>query len=112
MALKFLTKTGYVSVEAKVARLTAKGLEAQAAAPGAPCGQSNEHGQPRRLRKAVGGVLDQRAALSEGLRPYPDGWRAGSATSSRRTPSSTTRPDVFPTTRWCSTAAGGRTAAD
>ena len=32
--------------------------------------------EAHRLRKAMAGVLDQRAALSEGLRPYPDGWRA------------------------------------
>jgi hypothetical protein len=30
----------------------------------------------QRLRKAVAGVLDQRAQVSEGLRPYLDGWRA------------------------------------
>jgi hypothetical protein len=75
MALNFLKKTGYVSVEAKLARLTAKGLEAQAAAPGLHADVEQEW-SARRLRKALAGVLDQRAPLSEGLRPYPDGWRA------------------------------------
>jgi hypothetical protein len=75
MALNFLKKTGYVSVEEKVARLTAKGLEAHAAAPGLHADVEQEW-SARRLRKALAGVLDQRAALCEGLRPYPDGWRA------------------------------------
>ncbi len=74
MALNFLKKTGYVSVEAKLARLTAKGLKAQAAAPALHA--DVERGwKPQRLRKAMAGVLDQRR-LSEGLHPYPDGWRA------------------------------------
>ena len=75
MALRFLAKTGYATVEAKVARLTAKGLEAQAAAPGLHA-EVERAWAARRLRKAVAGVLDQRSAVSEGLRPYPDGWRA------------------------------------
>jgi hypothetical protein len=74
MALKFLAKTGYVSVEAKVARLTAKGLDAQAGAPGLHA-EVERAGSTRRLRKAMQAILDQRA-LSEGLHPYPEGWRA------------------------------------
>ena len=75
MALNFLKKTGYVSVEAKLARLTAKSLEAQATAH-ALHADIERRWKPQRLRKAIDGVLDQRAALSDGLRPYPDGWRA------------------------------------
>ena len=75
MALNFLKKTGYVSVDAKLARLTAKGMKAQAAAPELHA-EVERAWKARRLRKAMAGVLDQRAALSEGLRPYPDGWRA------------------------------------
>ncbi len=37
--------------------------------------KSSERWKPQRLRKAMAGVLDQRG-LSEGLHPYPDGWRA------------------------------------
>lgn len=75
MALKFLTKTGYVSVDTKVARLTPKGLEAQAAAPGLHADVERAW-TARPLRKAMAAVIDQRTALSEGLHPYPDGWRA------------------------------------
>ena len=75
MALNFLEKAGYVSVDAKRVRLTAKGLKAQAAAPALHAEVERAEG-PHGLRKAIDGVLDQRAALSEGLRPYPDGWRA------------------------------------
>jgi hypothetical protein len=74
MALNFLKKTGYVSVEAKLARLTAKGLEAKAAAH-AQHAEVERGWKPQRLRKALAGVLDQRR-LSEGLHPFPDGWRA------------------------------------
>ena len=75
MALNFLTKTGYVSVEEKLASLTAKGLEAQAAARGLHARLERAR-NARRLRKALAGFLAQRAQFSEGLRPYPDGWRA------------------------------------
>lgn len=75
MALNFLEKTGYVSVEAKLPRLTAKGLEAHAAAAGLHA-EVARGWKPQRLRKAVAGVLEQRPQLSAGLRPYPDGWRA------------------------------------
>jgi hypothetical protein len=75
MALNFLEKTGYVSVDAKRVRLTAMGLKAQAAAP-AHHAEVERAQRPHGLREALAGVLDQRAALSEGLRPYPDGWRA------------------------------------
>jgi hypothetical protein len=76
MALKFLTKTGYVTVEAKVARLTQQGLDAQAAAPGHHTDVERAWKAAPRLREALAAVLDQRVALSEGLQPYPDGWRA------------------------------------
>jgi hypothetical protein len=75
MALRSLAKTGYVVDEAKLARLTPKGLEAQAAAPGLHADLERAR-RRQRLRKAVAAVLDQSAGLSEGLRPYPDGWRA------------------------------------
>ncbi len=75
MALNFLEKTGYVSVDAKCVRLTARGLKAQAGAP-AHHARVERAQRPHGLRRALAGVLDQRAALSEGLRPYPDGWRA------------------------------------
>jgi hypothetical protein len=74
MALKFLTKTGYGTVEAKLARLTAKGLEAQAAAPGLHS-DAEQARKTQRLRRACHGILAN-PRLSEGLRPYPDGWRA------------------------------------
>jgi hypothetical protein len=74
MALRFLAKTGYVSVDAKLARLTVKGVEAQSAAP-ALHAEVERAWSELRLRKALAGVLDQRR-LSEGLHPYPDGWRA------------------------------------
>jgi hypothetical protein len=74
MALNFLKKTGYVSVDAKLARLTGKGLEAQAAAH-AVHAEVERGWKPQRLRKAIAGVLDQRR-LAEGLHPYRDGWRA------------------------------------
>jgi hypothetical protein len=75
MALNYLTKTGYVSVEAKLARLTVKGFDAEAAAPGLHAIVERAW-SAQRLRKALARLLDQRAPLSEGLRPYPDGWRA------------------------------------
>jgi hypothetical protein len=75
MALRSLAKTGHVVVEAKLARLTPKGLEAQAAAPGLHADVERAW-RRQRLRRAVAAVLDQRAALSQGLRPYPEGWRA------------------------------------
>jgi hypothetical protein len=75
MALNYLAKTGYVSVEAKLASLTVKGFEALAAAPGLHAIVERAW-STQRLRKALAGLLDQRAPLSEGLRPYPDGWRS------------------------------------
>jgi hypothetical protein len=82
MALTCLKKTGEVVVEAKVARLTPKGLEAQAAAP-AFHAEIEKRWEARfgadtvrRLRAALRGVLDQQEALSRGLEPHPDGWRA------------------------------------
>ena len=87
MALRFLTKSGHVTVDrAKQVRLTPKGREAQEAARLA-------HGElerawkarigarnVRHLRSAVQALLDQRdgdrARLALGLQPHPDGWRA------------------------------------
>ena len=110
MALNFLEKTGYVSVEAKVARLTAKGLEAQAAAPGLHA-EVERGWKPRRLRKAHGreSSISARSSPRACARIRTAGG-PGRSTSSRRTPSSTTRPAGCRTTRWCSTAAVGRTA--
>ena len=82
MALRYLTKTGDVVVDAKVARLTRQGLEAQEAAPALHAEVERRWGARfgadvvRRLRAALRGVLDQREALSRGLEPHPDGWRA------------------------------------
>jgi hypothetical protein len=82
MALRYLTKTGDVVVEAKVARLTPKGLEAQEAARVLHAEVEKRwkarYGADavRRLRAALRGVLEQRDALSRGLEPHPDGWRA------------------------------------
>ncbi len=75
MAVNFLRKSGHVSVESKLVRLTAEGLETQARAPR----HHEEVGRrwgAHRLRDAVAGVLDQHEPLCAGLRPYPDGWRA------------------------------------
>jgi hypothetical protein len=74
MALKFLAKEGYVTVEAKLARLTPKGLAAQAAAP-ALHADVERTWKMGRLRKALAALLGHRK-LAEGLRPYPEGWRA------------------------------------
>src|SRR5688572_2467140 len=74
MAVKFLAKTGHVTVEAKLVRLTAKGLEAQAAAPGLHA-DAEAAWTTRRLRKALTTFLSH-PKLAEGLEPYPDGWRA------------------------------------
>ena len=75
MAVNFLRKSGYVSVESKLVRLTAEGAKARADAPRhhAEVARSWNVG---RLTSAMTKVLDQRAQLSLGLRPYPDGWRA------------------------------------
>ena len=75
MALNFLKKTGYVTVEAKLASLTDKGLKAQAAAPALHAAVGRTW-RTQRLRKALARLLREPALLSEGLRPYPEGWRA------------------------------------
>jgi DNA-binding MarR family transcriptional regulator len=93
MALRFLTKNGYVVVEAgpidartKLARATPMGREAQDTARllhgdveqawETRFGAGNLH----RLRAGLHALLDQRngarARLSLGLQPYADGWRA------------------------------------
>ena len=91
MALNFLKKTGYVSVEAKLARLTAKGLKAQAAAP-ALHAEVERGWKPQRLRKAMAGVLDQRQAL-RGLAPV-SGWLAGEEALRRADERRHRRPDA------------------
>jgi hypothetical protein len=73
MALNFLVKTDRVSVEAKHARLTDSGLRAQAAAVRIHAAVERRW-KTQRLRKACGGILDNQR-LSDGLVPYPDGWR-------------------------------------
>ncbi len=74
MALKFLAKTRYVTVDGKLARLTAKGVEAQAAAPGLHA-DVEAAWKTRSLRKALATLLGH-PKLADGWHPYPDGWRA------------------------------------
>ena len=74
MAVKFLTKTGCVTLDGKLVRLTPKGLEAQAAAPGLHA-EVERAWKTRRLRQALTALLNHQS-LSEGLRPSPEGWRA------------------------------------
>jgi hypothetical protein len=82
MALKFLAKTGHVAVEAKLARLTPKGRDAQETAPALHADIEKRWtgrfgARPvQRLRTASQVILDQRDALSAGLVPPPAGWRA------------------------------------
>lgn len=92
MALTFLRKNGHVVVETgakgsrtKIARLTTKGHEAHLAPPTvhdtvAHAWQQRFGGDVRRLRAATRSLLEQRAGdrarLTLGLTPYPDGWRA------------------------------------
>jgi DNA-binding MarR family transcriptional regulator len=93
MALRYLTKTGYLGVDAdssdarkKLVRVTTKGRDAQESARmrHAELEQAWERrfgpGAVQQLRAALHGVLDQReggrARLSLGLQPPPDGWRA------------------------------------
>ncbi len=87
MALSFLTKNGYVAVVGKTAatksvRLTKKGSEARDGA--GPLHTRVEKawrkrfggGELTQVRSSLERVLGQREALSQGLEPYPDGWRA------------------------------------
>ena len=82
MAVRYLAKTGYVEVKAKRVSLTTKGREARD-------GSRRRHTETeeewvtrfgeeavRALRSALGALLGQRDALSEGLEPHPGGWRA------------------------------------
>ena len=84
IALRFLTKGGYVVVDTptKLARLTRKGSDVQQAA-GRVHADVERAWRSRfgvdavdRLRAALRAVLDQPARLSQGLQPPPDGWRA------------------------------------
>ena len=81
MALTFLVKNDYVTVEERQVRLTFKGREAREALrrrhrdveeQWAARFGADEVGQ---LRTALDRVLDD-PRLPEGLRPHPDGWRA------------------------------------
>jgi hypothetical protein len=74
MAVKFLAKHGYVTVDEKLIRLTAKGLEVQATAPRLHA-EVERGWRAKRLRRACHGILAN-PRFSVGLRPYPDGWRA------------------------------------
>ncbi len=82
MALRYLEKQGYVEIEAKLVRLTPKGVEARERS-------RRRHTEVEQLwetrfgadtvstlRSALERVLDQRDALSRGLEPHPGGWRA------------------------------------
>lgn len=76
VALRYLSKHSYATVDkTKLIRLTPKGLQAQAAAPGLHAATERTW-KTNGLGDALAKVLDQRKPLSEGLRPYPDGWRA------------------------------------
>jgi DNA-binding MarR family transcriptional regulator len=94
MALTFLAKNGYVTLEGTTAatksvRLTKKGREAQA-------DEDRLHVQVekrwvkrfgadeiRRLRSSLQRLVEQREALSRGLEPYPNGWRASKGYAER-----------------------------
>ncbi|MGA2136037.1 MAG: MarR family winged helix-turn-helix transcriptional regulator [Bryobacteraceae bacterium] len=86
MALGFLQKRGFAVVEpdpagsrSKIARLTAKGLAAQAGYY-ERLGLIEEHWRARFGRESVarlGELLERMSGdLFRGLEPYPDGWRA------------------------------------
>jgi hypothetical protein len=93
MALGYLTKAGYAARTGSTAatmhvRLSAKGAEAQKRLP-ALHAQLETAWNERfgtdtvdRLRASLEGVLEH-AALPDGLRPYPDGWRASKPYSAR-----------------------------
>jgi DNA-binding MarR family transcriptional regulator len=102
MALGFLQKKGIVVVEkdratkgAKVARLTAKGLDAKAANRQlldtlenrwhAQFGPDAIQALRESLERLVGESGADESLLSAGLEPYPDGWRA-----------SVRRPEMLP----------------
>jgi hypothetical protein len=75
MAVKYLAKTGYATADGKLVRLTPTGLQAQGTAPDLHA-RVERAWRSRELRKATQAILDQQTPLSEGLRPYPEGWRA------------------------------------
>ena len=86
MALGYLGKTGYVALDGSTvatreARLTTDGGTVHAqladvhASVEAAWGERFADEDVDALRTALGGVL-RNANLGEGLRPYPDGWRA------------------------------------
>jgi hypothetical protein len=81
MALTFLTKSGYVTVEEKQVRLTPSGRAAQKASARRHRDVEEQWverygaGDIGRLRAALQRVLDD-PRLADGLRPHPDGWRA------------------------------------
>ena len=81
MALTFLTRNGFVTVDERQVRLTPKGRTARNALSrrhrdvGEQWLERFGAGDGARLRAALERVLDD-SRLAEGLRPYPDGWRA------------------------------------
>jgi hypothetical protein len=93
MALRFLAKTGHVTVEAdsidahtQLVHVTPKGREAQEAdrllhgdlerAWETQFGAGNIHGLRVGLRRLLDQRDGERARLSLGLQPYADSWRA------------------------------------
>ena len=81
MALTFLTKNGFVTVDERRVRLTSKGRTARRARPGRHRDVEEQWlerfgaGDVGRLRAALERVLDD-SRFAEGLRPHPDGWRS------------------------------------
>ena len=113
MATTFLAKHGYVAVEEKIIRLTAIGSEAQTHA-------ERLHGEigARWATQAAPGSMRRSPACSNGRicsRAVYDRTRAAGAeasrTSRRPRPCSRIRPGSCRATRWCCTAAAGRTGA-
>jgi hypothetical protein len=82
MALRFLTKHGYLEVQGELVQLTPKGREAEQAARRRHADVEREWelrfgaDSVGRVRAALRAVLDQQPQLSLGLRPHPEGWRA------------------------------------
>ena len=90
---------------------------AHAEGPGGAGGGSRAacRGRARRGRRAGSArrwpaLLDHARASPRACTRIPKAGEPGRSTSTRRTPSSPTRPAGCRTTRWCSTAAGGPTA--
>ena len=93
IALRFLGKTGYTSIEGSTAatrhaRFTTKGRKARARMPHlhseveAAWGTRFGVDEVRILRTALDGILEH-PSLAEGLRPHADAWRASKAYRAR-----------------------------